>query len=183
MFGPMVEHMTESGSIIRWKELVLSHGPTAGDIKANTLMIKSMDKDVLTSHLAKLIIDLGEEQQLALLERLKEMTSVEIPERTVDLDEREIPRVPCNIDIDYTTRDRSYTNTILDISPAGVFIETDDPPEIGQNITLIFSFLASEGHFEITGEIVWRSSQGIGVKFYDMSLDKQKWIQDFVRKI
>jgi Tfp pilus assembly protein PilZ len=152
-------------------------------IDQKLLLIKSMDKEVLTSHLAKLIIDLGEEQQLALLERLKEITSVEIPERTVDLDERETPRVPCNIDIDYTTQDQKYTNTILDISPAGVFIETDDPPEIGQKITLIFSFPASEDHIEITGEIVWRSSQGIGVKFYDLSLDKQKWIRDLVGKI
>ena len=147
------------------------------------LLIKSMHKDDLTSHLTKLIIDLGEEQQLALLERLKEMTSVEIPERTVDLDERETPRVPCSIDVDYTTQDQKYTNTILDISPAGVFIETDDPPEIGQKITLIFSFLTSEDHFEVVGEIVWRSSQGIGVKFYDLSFDKQKWIRDFVGKI
>ncbi len=142
-----------------------------------------MHKGVLTSHLAKLIIDLGEEQQLTLLERLKEMTSEEIPERTVDLDERETPRVPCNIDVDYTTQDQKYTNTILDISPAGVFIETDDPPEVGQKITLIFSFLTSEDHFDVAGEIVWRSSQGIGVKFYDLSFEKQKWIRDFVGKI
>ena len=146
-------------------------------------LIKSMHKEVLTSHLAKMIIDLGVDQQNALLERLKEMTSVDIPERTVDLDERETPRVPCNIDVDYMTQDQQYTNTILDISPAGVFIETDDPPEVGQKITLIFSFLASEDHFEVTGEIVWRSSQGIGVKFYDLNLHTQKRIRDYIGNI
>jgi hypothetical protein len=146
------------------------------------LMIKSMHKEVLTSHLAKLIIDLGEEQQVTLLERLKEMTSEELPERTVDLDERETPRVPCNIDVDYTAQDQKYTKTIRDISPAGVFIETDEPPEVGQKITLIFSFPTSEDHFDVPGEIVWRSSKGIGVKFYDFSLDKQTWFRDFVRK-
>ena len=57
-------------------------------------LIKSMHNEVLTSHLTKMIIDLEEEQQQALLERLKEMTSVEIPERTVDLDEREATRPP-----------------------------------------------------------------------------------------
>jgi len=147
------------------------------------LLVKSLHKEVLTSHLSKLVIDLEEKQQLALLERLKEMTSEEIPERTVDLDEREIPRVPCNINVDYTTQDRKYTNTILDISPAGVFIETDDLVEVGQKITLTFSFPASEDEFEIAGEIVWRSSKGIGVKFYDMSLHKQRLIQNFVGKI
>jgi len=146
-------------------------------------LIKSLHKEVLTPLLCKLIIDLGEEQQLALLDRLTEMTSVEIPERTVDLDEREISRKPCNIDVEYTTQDQKYTKTILDISPAGVFIETDDPPEIGQKITLIFSFLASEDHFEVTGEIVWRSPKGIGVKFYDLNLDTQKRVRDFVGKI
>lgn len=147
------------------------------------LLIKSLHKEVLTSYLCKLIIDLGEEQQLALLDRLKEITSVEIPEKTVNLDERETPRKSCNIDVEYTTQDQKYTNTILDISPAGVFIETDDPPEVGQKITLIFSFLAFEDHFEVTGEIVWRSPQGIGVKFYDLTLDKQKRIRDIVGKI
>jgi len=145
-------------------------------------LIKSMHKEALTSHLSKLIIDLGEEQQFALIERLKEMISEEIPERTIELDEGETTRVPCNINVDYSTQDQKYSNTILDISPAGVFIETDDPPEVGQKITLIFSFLTSEDHFDVAGEIVWRSSRGIGVKFYELSFEKQKWIRDFVGK-
>jgi Tfp pilus assembly protein PilZ len=147
------------------------------------LLIKGMQPDDLTSHLNKLIIDLGEEQQLALLEQLKEMTSVEVPERTVDLDERETPRVPCHIYVDYMTQDQKYSNTIRDISPAGVFIETDDPLEVGQNITLIFSFPVSDDHLEVKGEIVWRSSKGIGVKFNDLNLNTQKRLQDYIRTI
>ena len=144
------------------------------------LLLRQLDRNILTSHLFKLIIDLSEEQQNQLLDSLSEMISEEVPEKTITLDEREAPRRVCTIAVDYQTQGRSFQDTILDISAAGVFIETDESLEIGQGISLSFSFPEAEEDLDIKGEIVWRSPRGIGVKFYKLNPQHVARIKRFV---
>ena len=144
------------------------------------MLIKKLHRGGLSSHLFKLMIDLNEEEQTNLLDLLKEMTSKEIPEKTINLDEREAPRKPCNITVDFLVQDQKFTDNILDISTAGVFIETDATLNIGQAMIIRFSFPESENIVEVGGEIVWRSPKGIGVKFYELDKEKEIHIRSFV---
>ncbi len=143
-------------------------------------LLRQLDRNVLSSHLFKLIIDLSEEQQNHLLDRLSEMLSQEVPEKTITLDEREAPRRSCTIAVNFETQGTSFQDTILDISAAGVFIKTDETLDVGQGLSLRFSFPGAEEDLDITGEIVWRSPRGIGVKFFDLTPQYFERIKHFV---
>jgi Tfp pilus assembly protein PilZ len=145
------------------------------------LLLRHLDRSVLTAHLFKLIIDLSEEQQNQLLDQLNGMLSEEVPEKTITLDEREAPRRTCTIAVNFQAEGHSFQDTILDISAAGVFIKTDESLNVGQGITLRFSFPdAAEEDLDIVGEIVWRSPRGIGVKFFDLTPQHFERIKQFV---
>lgn len=144
------------------------------------LLLRQLDRKVLTSHLFKLIIDLSEEQQNHLLDRLSEMLSEEVPEKTITLDEREAPRRTCTIAVNFESEGNKFQDTILDISAAGVFIKTEESLEVGQGISLRFSFPEGEEDVDISGEIVWRSTRGIGVKFFDLTPQHFERIKQFV---
>ena len=144
------------------------------------LLLRQLDRRTLVSHLCKLIIDLSEEQQNNLLDRLNEMLSEEVPEKTITLDEREGPRRACTIAVNFETQGNRFQDTILDIGAAGLFIQTNESIETGQEISLRFSFPGAEEDLDIKGEIVWRSPKGVGVKFYDLTADHIERIKNFV---
>ena len=115
-----------------------------------------------------------------LLDRLSEMVSEEVPEKTITLDERESPRRICTIAVDYETQGHSFKDTISDISAAGVFIDTAESLDAGQGISLRFSFPGGDEDLDIKGEIVWRSPRGIGVKFFALKPHHFERIKHFV---
>jgi len=140
-------------------------------------LLKYLLKGNLTSPVLKLIIDMPHEEQAALLVQLKEMSSDQQPEKTITLDERESPRKSCSLTVDYQTQDNDHSEHILDIGTGGVFIETTEPIAVGQELTLNFAFPDSQDTIKVDGEIVWRNTKGIGVKFIDINqkqIDKIK---------
>ncbi|KPJ76713.1 MAG: hypothetical protein AMJ54_10600 [Deltaproteobacteria bacterium SG8_13] len=143
-------------------------------------LLRQLDRSALTTQLCKLILDLSEEKQNHLLDRLSEMLSQEVPEKTITLDEREVPRRTCTIAVNFETQGNRFQDTILDISSAGVFIKTEESLETGQEISLRFSFPDAQEDIDIKGEIVWRNPRGVGVKFYDLTAQHFERIKHFV---
>ncbi len=119
----------------------------------------------LTNQLVELIKELSEEQQMFLLDLVKKWTGQK---------ERHA-RKECLIPVDYATPDRNFSDYIQDISASGVFIQTRQPFEEGQEITLTFSVLNPENSFKIMGEIVRSESTGIAVEFKNLT-QYREWI-------
>ncbi len=63
------------------------------------------------------------------------------------------------------TEDQELRALIKDISDGGVFIETKTPFAVGQELNLTFPLPDNRKVVKVDGEIVWISTQGIGVKF------------------
>jgi len=124
------------------------------------ILLKELLQDSFTTHLFKLIIDMSDEQQALLLEKLKAKSSIETCR-----DRRGQPRKNCLAPVDYKVQGRSFEGFILDISSFGVFIETTDYFFGGQEISMAFSVPNYQKPLKLAGEIVWSSEQGIGVKF------------------
>ncbi len=143
-------------------------------------LLKYLHKGNLTSTVLKLIIDMPREEQSALLVELKEMSSDQQPEKTITLDERESPRNSCSLTVDYQSQDSEHSEHILDIGTGGVFIETTEPIAVGQDLTLNFTFPDSQDTIKVDGEIVWRNTKGIGVKFIGISQQQVDKIKTFV---
>ena len=77
---------------------------------------------------------------------------------------RKHARKGCSIPVTVGTW-RVFTNHIRNISTGGVFIETTAPFTRGENLTLIFSLPDKNGPVRITGHVVWRTQEGVGVEF------------------
>ncbi|MDY6987329.1 MAG: PilZ domain-containing protein [Thermodesulfobacteriota bacterium] len=78
---------------------------------------------------------------------------------------RQHPRKPCSIPVTCATEDRVIQDFVKNISAGGAFIETAVPFSPGEHITLMFSSTEQEEPIKISGRIVWRVPEGIGVKF------------------
>ena len=146
------------------------------------ILLKQLLKGNLTSTLFRLIGSMSDDQQSSLLEQLQEL-----PLKSLSLEETEIAlrghtRKSCMLNIDYTVEDRNFEGFMLDISPAGAFIETGEPFSAGQPIRLSFSLPNSPGRLNITGEILWKGMLGIGVKFNDMTSKQIDLISAFMRE-
>jgi Tfp pilus assembly protein PilZ len=146
------------------------------------ILLKQLLKGNLTPTLYRLIGKMADNQQSALLEQLKEH-----PLKSINLDETEIAlrgysRKSCMLSIDYKVEGRNFDGFMLDISPAGAFIETGEPFTAGQQINLSFSLPNSPRRLDISGDILWKGMLGIGVQFNDLAHDQIELISAFMEK-
>ena len=144
------------------------------------ILLKQLLKGNLTPTLYRLIGKMTDNQQSALLEQLKDQ-----PLKSVNLDETEIAlrghsRKSCMLSIDYNVEGRNFDGFMLDISPAGAFIETGEPFTAGQQINLSFSLPNSPRRLNISGDILWKGMLGIGVQFNDLAHDQIELITAFM---
>ena len=138
------------------------------------IILKQLLKDKLSTHIFKLVIDLPDEQQAALLEQL-EKSALEISRK----DRRRHSRKACLMPVDYTVQGRHFKGYILDLNSHGAFIETNDYFFSGQEIIMTYSVSHYQKPIRVTGEIVWSSQNGIGVKFSQLSPHQVEAIKTF----
>ena len=146
------------------------------------ILLKQLLKGNLTPTLYRLIGKMTGDQQSTLLEQLQEH-----PLKLISLEETEIAlrghtRKSCMLSIDYKVEERNFEGFMLDISPAGAFIETGEPFTAGQPINLSFSLPNGPGRLNISGEILWKGMLGIGVKFNDPAHDQTELINAFMEE-
>ena len=126
--------------------------------------------NVVIPKLFQIILNLPEEKQLALLQHAEELL---VKER------RAFIRKSCSIPVSYATYDRVYSNTIKNISQRGVFIETQRPLFVGEELTMSFSMPGFGRALKVKGEIVQVSRSGIGVEFKNMS----PYVEEMIAKL
>jgi Tfp pilus assembly protein PilZ len=140
------------------------------------IILKDLLKDNFTTHIFKLVIDMTDQQQNLLLDKLEERIT-----KSDRKDRRGHSRKPCLVPVDYKVDGRSFRGYILDISAFGVFIETSDYFFGGQEIIMAFAVPSFQKPLKLAGEIVWSSQQGIGVKFTHLTqhqLDAIKYFSE-----
>ncbi len=74
-------------------------------------------------------------------------------------------RKPCLMEVDYAVDDLAFKDFIKDISPDGAFIETHGRFSIGRDITMAFSAPSHDKPVKISGKIVRRVPNGMGIVF------------------
>ena len=123
-------------------------------------LLKLLLRDKMVDYLFKLVIDLSENQRLVLMKQLEQITS-----KGPDYDRRKYIRKDCLINAKVSVANRIFTCFILDISPYGAYIDTDDGIVVGQSAKLMFSSPSNRERLIFSGEIVWCENQGAGIKF------------------
>ena len=135
---------------------------------------KQSNESSATARLFELIENMSEDEQLALLKKLKERPFKE---------KREHERKPFFIVVDYSTEERVYKDWIKNISAGGVFIETHMPFSVGQDVSLTFPLPNYQKYIKIIGEVVRIDLQGIGVRFKMANQDQEKIIKSLLETI
>ena len=124
-------------------------------MKAATKDHKIRQYNVTISELIKLILNLNEEHQEALLKKGRELLSKE----------KRAPRKSCKIPVKYQTFDRVYSDRIMNISQSGVFIDTRRPIFVGEEILMDFQIEGVNKALRLEGKVIHASSRGVGIEF------------------
>ena len=139
------------------------------------LIFKKLFKDSVSSQIIKRIIDMTDHQRLILMKHLEEMV-----EESGNGDKRKTPRKDCLINVNMRLQGPRYNSYILDINQHGAYIETNEAFTIGQQMKLTFASPNSRQPFNVTGEVIRRDPQGVGIKFQNLSTLEMETIRSFV---
>jgi Tfp pilus assembly protein PilZ len=132
------------------------------------LLQQLLDGNIFAT-LQGLINNMSDDEQLTLLERLQAQPNNPANPEETEIALRRYSRKSCMISIDYVVENRNFEGFMLDINPAGAFIETSDAFTEGQQIQLAFTLPNNPGRLTLTGEILWNSKLGIGIGFKELS--------------
>ena len=133
-----------------------------------TLLQQLLDGNIFAT-LQGLINNMSDDEQLALLEQLQAQPNNSANPEETEIALRRYSRKSCMISTDYEIGSRNFEGFMLDINPAGAFIETSDAFTEGQQIQLAFTLPNNPGRLTLTGEILWNSKLGIGIRFKELS--------------
>ena len=104
-------------------------------------------------------------------------------------DRRRHDRVPLKIPVDYTSVDAFFTEFSANINEGGMFVEMDDPPELGTLVQLQFDLPGRLGAVQVEGRIAWMSDgkddspAGVGVEFQNLPSNVRETINNVVRDL
>ena len=130
--------------------------------------------NVVLSKLFQIVIDLTEEQQLALLRHAEDLFA---KEKRISI------RKSCDIPVNYATDYRVYSNNIKNISQNGLFIDSQRPLIVGDEMIMNFRLDGFNKPLKIKGEIAHTTRQGVGVEFKDISPYIEEMIDILLRRM
>ena len=139
------------------------------------MLFKHLFKDSLANQLIKRIIDMSDNQRLILMKHLEEIAS-----GTNNGDKRRLPRKDCLINVNMMLQGPNFNSYILDINQNGAYIETNESFAVGQQMKLTFASPSSRKPLDITGEIIRKDGQGVGIRFQNLSDNELQTIRSFV---
>lgn len=172
-----VDHMPSPGNTINSK--------LATKIKALPLdrqwrLLQQLLDGNIFATLQRLINNMSADEQSALLEQLQDQPNNPVNPEETEIALRRFSRKSCLISTDYVIGGRNFEGFMLDINPAGAFIETSDAFSEGQQIQLAFTLPNNPSQLKITGEILWNSKYGIGIRFKALSRKQKDLIAAFM---
>ena len=139
------------------------------------VMQKQIKKYNLTIlRLFEIILKLNPEQQEKLLSYAEELHFEDL---------RQSRRKGCHIPVNYTSQNRIHLDPIKNISKSGVFIETQTPLFIGEEIWLTFCMHGYDHPLKIKGEIVRANRLGVGVEYRDISPYLTEMLETLVKRM
>ena len=143
-------------------------------------LLQQLIEGNLAAVLHELISKMSHDEQLDILAQLQtQPINSDNPEET-EIALRSHSRKSCMISTDYVVEGHNFEGFMLDISPAGAFIETSETFTAGQQIRLSFALPDFHQQLNISGEILWKGILGIGVKFNGLSPDQITAIESFI---
>ncbi|MFP8877885.1 MAG: TIGR02266 family protein [Myxococcota bacterium] len=111
------------------------------------------------------------------------------PPEKVRVERRSSRRVGFSVRVDYKTVDELFSEFAQNVNEGGLFIQTDEPPEIGASIALEFRIPETEAPIQVIGRVVRLSDglgpepPGMGVQFENLDAEARDTINELVRAL
>lgn len=100
------------------------------------------------------------------------------------LDQRETARKPCFfMAVDYVADNKVYTEPVQDISTAGLFIETENYLEVGEDVNMVFTDYDNLRLIKISGNVIRKMGNGIAVRFNYNNKNQKGVMNSFVKSL
>lgn len=96
---------------------------------------------------------------------------------------REHPRKRYFTAVDYATESRSFRDFVRDVALGGLFIETHEPFQVGQELSLILPIPDSPMPLKIACRVARCTPEGIGVQFSVATTEQRLIIESLVDQI
>jgi len=103
---------------------------------------------------------------------------------------RKSERVGLVVRVTYQTVDELFSEFARNINEAGIFIETDNPQQVGSSVQLQFKLPGSDDPIEVIGTIVRISDgnngnepQGMGIEFDELNEEARQHINALIRHL
>jgi len=109
------------------------------------------------------------------------------PPEKVSVERRNSQRVGLVARVDYKTVDDLFSEFARNVNEGGLFIETEEPPEIGSAIALEFQIPETEAPIQVMGRVVRLSDglghepPGMGVQFENLDAEASATINELIR--
>jgi Tfp pilus assembly protein PilZ len=96
---------------------------------------------------------------------------------------RRYKRVPCSLPVEFVYKEWSYKATISDISLSGIFIQTENPFSVGDEVDIAFYSQTLEKGCRIPGEVVRRAPNGIGVELKPIGINQMAILRTIINEV
>jgi type IV pilus assembly protein PilZ len=118
-----------------------------------------------------------------------------MPERESDLvhttvERRLSPRAPVTVRVDYATVDAMFSEFSRNINEGGLFIETETPLVLEEQVQLHFRLPGVEDPFKVSGRVAWVREEdgadgppGMGVEFENLDENARRQIDEIVQSL
>jgi len=140
---------------------------TGSGLKTVQKITGKMNINEVRGHLFELIFDMSETETRHLLQELRERQKT----AGEKADKRKHPRKQTFIHVDCSGSKCVFTDFIQNISVGGLYIETQIPLFVDQELWLTFSPPGSEDTIKIKGTVIRVDPKGIGVQFEEVIPD------------
>lgn len=119
--------------------------------------------------------------KIPLMNLLLETHKNQDEKKTAKANQRVHPRFDCHIKADFDFNDWSYEGVIKNISLGGIYLETDHPITVGNEIIVVLSSLDKIRICNVRGKVVRRDAAGIGVQFNELSMYQQQVVKSYLK--
>jgi type IV pilus assembly protein PilZ len=117
-----------------------------------------------------------------------------MPERETDVDQTAVDRrlserAPVTVRVDYSTVDEMFSEFSRNINEGGLFIESENPLPLDQQVQLQFRLPGTDDPIKVSGRVAWVREDGIdgppgmGVEFENLDASARLRIDEIVQAL
>jgi type IV pilus assembly protein PilZ len=117
------------------------------------------------------------------------MGSREPEEVQTTVERRLYPRAAVTVRVDYSTVDAMFSEFTRNINEGGLFIETETPLELDEQVQLQFRLPGIDDPLKVNGRVAWISeagadeTPGMGIEFESLDADARLRIDQIVQEL